>query len=138
VGGSRTIQVNVRVLATTNRDLVAAVQKGDFREDLYYRLNVFPLEVPALRERAEDVLLLAQNFLEKFQRKHGVKITGFSKSAIQSLKDHNWPGNVRELQNTVERAVILAEEGKAIEPALLGIAGAVKKKLPSKPKLIGV
>ena len=138
VGGSRTLQVNVRVLATTNRDLMAAVQKGDFREDLYYRLNVFPLQVPALRERAEDVTLLAQNFLEKFQRKHGIKIPGFSKQAISAIKEHSWPGNVRELQNTVERAVILAEEGKAIEPALLGIAGAVKKKAPAKGKLVSV
>lgn len=138
VGGSRTLQVNVRVLATTNRDLVAAVQKGDFREDLYYRLNVFPLQVPALRERGDDIILLAQSFLEKFQRKHGIKLPGFSKSAVQALKDHAWPGNVRELQNTVERAVILAEEGKAIEPALLGIAGAVKKKPANKAKLVGV
>lgn len=138
VGGSRTLQVNVRVLATTNRDLMAAVQKGDFREDLYYRLNVFPLQVPALRDREEDVMLLAQNFLEKFQRKHGVKIPGFSKQAISAIKEHSWPGNVRELQNTIERAVILAEESKAIEPALLGIAGAVKKKAPAKGKLVGV
>lgn len=138
VGGSRTLQVNVRVLATTNRDLVAAVQKGDFREDLYYRLNVFPLQVPALRERGDDIILLAQSFLEKFQRKHGIKLPGFSKAALQALKDHAWPGNVRELQNTVERAVILAEDGKAIEPALLGIAGAIKKKPANKAKLVGV
>lgn len=142
VGGNRTIQVNVRVLATTNRDLVAAVQKGDFREDLYYRLNVFPIVVPPLRERGEDILLLAQSFLEKFQRKHGIKPTGFGKSALNALKTHSWPGNVRELQNTIERAVILAETGKPIEPALLGIAGAVKKKMPKAAaagrKLVGV
>jgi DNA-binding NtrC family response regulator len=139
VGGNRTIQVNVRVLATTNRDLVAAVQKGDFREDLYYRLNVFPLAVPALRERGEDVIQLAQTFLEKFQRKHGIKPSGFSKSAVAAIKNHSWPGNVRELQNTIERAVILAENGKPIEPGLLGITGAVKKKTAGAGrKLVGV
>jgi transcriptional regulator with GAF, ATPase, and Fis domain len=118
-------------LATTNRDLTAAVQKGEFREDLYYRLNVFPLAVPALRDREEDVMLLAQNFLEKFQRKHGIKPTGFSKSAISALQNHPWPGNVRELQNTIERAVILAEDGKPIEPSLLGLNSTLPKKKPA-------
>ncbi len=130
VGGNRTIQVNVRVLATTNRDLMAAVQNGSFREDLYYRLNVFPLCVPPLRERGDDILFLAESFLEKFQRKHGVKTAGFNKATVAAIKNHPWPGNVRELQNTIERAVILGEKGKVIEPALLGLPP-IKKKLPS-------
>jgi DNA-binding NtrC family response regulator len=134
VGGNRTIQVNVRVLATTNRDLMAAVQKGEFREDLYYRLNVFPMAVPPLRDRGQDVELLAQGFLEKFQRKHGIRPSGFSKSALAVIKAHSWPGNVRELQNTVERAVILSENGRPIEPGILGISGGVKKKMASQSK----
>jgi DNA-binding NtrC family response regulator len=127
VGGNRTIQVNVRVLATTNRNLAAAVRNGDFREDLYYRLNVFPIEVPPLRERGEDALLLAEQFLAKFQRKHGIKTGGFSKAAVAAMLSHPWPGNVRELQNCVERAVILAEPGKAIEPEGLGVRASPKK-----------
>ncbi len=127
VGGNRTIQVNVRVLATTNRNLAAAVRNGDFREDLYYRLNVFPIEVPPLRERGEDVILLAEQFLAKFQRKHGVKTAGFSKAAVAAMLSHPWPGNVRELQNCVERAVILAEAGKEIEPEGLGVRASPKK-----------
>lgn len=133
VGGNRTIQVDVRVLATTNRDLMKAVENGEFREDLYYRLNVFPLAVPPLRDRGDDILLLAEKFLEKFQRKHGIKPDGFSKQAVTALKSHNWPGNVRELQNTIERAVILADNGKAIAPSLLGLN--LPKKKISKQKV---
>ena len=122
VGGTKTIRVNVRVLATTNRDIFKAVEKGDFREDLYYRLNVFPIHVPPLRERGDDILLLAHVFLEKFARQHNLHISEFSKEAEQALKEHRWPGNVRELQNTIERAVILAQNGKPIPPNILGIA----------------
>lgn len=122
VGGNRTIQVNVRVLATTNRDLLKEVQKGNFREDLYYRLNVFPIEVPSLRERGEDIAQLAQAFLERFSRKHGLKkCPGFSKAAMDLILRHTWPGNVRELQNTIERAVILCEPDAPIQPFALGI-----------------
>jgi DNA-binding NtrC family response regulator len=123
VGGSRTIRVNVRILATSNRDLMSHVTKGDFRQDLYYRLNVFPVHVPALRERAEDIPLLADHFLRRFTRKHGVKVTGFSDSARAALLSYRWPGNVRELQNTVERAVILSEDGRQVTAASLGLAG---------------
>ncbi len=121
VGGNKTIKVDVRVLATTNRDLLKAVQKGDFREDLYYRLNVFPIQVPPLRERTGDVELLANHFLERFSREHGLKNAGFSPGAMAGLVAHNWPGNVRELQNVVERAAILAEEGSPITPDLMGL-----------------
>ena len=123
VGGSRTIKVNVRILATSNRDLMSYVQKGEFRQDLYYRLNVFPVHVPSLRERVEDIPLLADHFLKRFARKHGVKVTGFSDSARAALLAYRWPGNVRELQNTVERAVILSENGRPVTAAALGLAG---------------
>jgi len=121
VGGSRTIKVNVRIIATSNRDLLSNVGKGEFRQDLYYRLNVFPVHVPALRERVEDIPLLADHFLRRFTRKHGVKATGFSESARAALLAYRWPGNVRELQNTVERAVILSESGRPVTAAALGL-----------------
>lgn len=121
VGGNKTIQVNVRVLATTNRDLIRAVKEGKFRQDLFYRLNVFPIEVPALRERQEDIMVLAERFLQSFSRKHGHRVKGYSKSAEEALVGHNWPGNVRELQNTVERAVILSDNNSYITPSNLGL-----------------
>jgi len=119
VGGTKTIQVNVRILATTNRDLMKTVQAGDFREDLYYRLNVFPLQSPPLRERCGDVKLLGQSFLKKLQAKHGAKCSDFSKTAYQLLEAYDWPGNVRELQNVVERAVILSANEKIISASNL-------------------
>ena len=119
VGGNKTIRVNVRIIATTNRDLLAAVQRGEFREDLYYRLSVFPLEVPALRERGDDVLLLANRFAQDAGRKHGTRVAGFAGAAQQRLMRHPWPGNVRELQNAIERAVIMTEPGAAIAAEML-------------------
>lgn len=119
VGGTKTIEVDVRILATTNRDLTKAVQEGDFREDLYYRLNVFPLQSPALRERAGDVQLLARHFLRILAPKHGSKSTDFSKAALSLLQNYNWPGNVRELQNVVERAVIMSAQSAKVEPDAL-------------------
>jgi DNA-binding NtrC family response regulator len=124
VGGNRTIKVNVRILATSNRDLLAYVDKGEFRLDLYYRLNVFPIHVPALRDRPEDVPVLAQHFLARYARKFGVKVLGFSESAVAAMRAYRWPGNVRELQNTVERAVILTEAGRAVSAAALGLPAA--------------
>lgn len=121
VGGTKTIKVNVRILATSNRDLIQFVEKGHFRSDLYYRLNVFPVQVPPLRERAEDVIVLAEAFLRRFARKHGVKLPGFSDNAHRALLDYAWPGNVRELQNTIERAVILSEDGRPVSTAALGL-----------------
>jgi DNA-binding NtrC family response regulator len=121
VGGTKTIKVNVRILATSNRDLMPFVEKGLFRSDLYYRLNVFPVHVPPLRERAEDILLLAEAFLRRFARKHGLKIPGFSDHAASALMSYPWPGNVRELQNTIERAIILSENGRPVSSAALGL-----------------
>ncbi|HEU5081143.1 MAG TPA: sigma 54-interacting transcriptional regulator [Opitutaceae bacterium] len=121
VGGTKTIKVNVRILATSNRDLMQFVEKGQFRSDLYYRLNVFPVAMPPLRERREDVLLLAEAFLRRFARKHGIKIPGFSDTAAQAMLSYPWPGNVRELQNTIERAVILSENGRPVSVSALGL-----------------
>jgi DNA-binding NtrC family response regulator len=123
VGGNRTIKVNVRIIATSNRDLISHVEKGDFRQDLYYRLNVFPVQVPPLRDRAEDIMVLAEHFLHRFARKHGVKVSGLGDSARAAVMTYRWPGNVRELQNTIERAVIMAEAGRPVTAALLGLPG---------------
>ena len=109
VGGNEPIKVDVRVISATNRDMKQAVAEGKFREDLYYRLNVVNIELPPLRERTEDILLLAQHFLKRFALENQKKITGFSPQATDFLLKHNWPGNVRELENAIERAVILSK-----------------------------
>jgi DNA-binding NtrC family response regulator len=109
VGGAEDIRVDVRVIAATNQDLEKAVRKGDFREDLYYRLNVLPVVMPPLRERTGDVALLARHFLDTFNREFRKTVTGLSPDAIRLLDSYPWPGNVRELKNAVERAVLLAE-----------------------------
>lgn len=111
VGGSETLRVDIRVIAATNRDLPALISGGRFREDLYYRLNVFPLVIPPLRERKTDILLLADHFVAKFARMHGKTIKRISPPASSLLMAHKWPGNVRELENCVERAVILSSDG---------------------------
>ncbi|MDB4642769.1 sigma-54 dependent transcriptional regulator, partial [Verrucomicrobia bacterium] len=121
VGSSRTIKVDSRVIATTNRDLAQSVEKKEFRQDLYFRLNVVPIYVPPLRDRRSDILLLAETFMRRYAKKHGCPICGFSKSSLEVMQEHSWPGNIRELQNVVERAVILTPEGGYIEPGLLGL-----------------
>jgi DNA-binding NtrC family response regulator len=125
VGGNKTIKVNVRVIATTNRDLQKSVERGEFRQDLYFRLAVFPVQVPPLRARREDIPGLAQFFLDRFSRKHGVRVRGIAEDALAALMAHNWPGNVRELQNTIERAVILTESGAPIRGTALGLVPAL-------------
>lgn len=109
VGGNELIKVDVRVITATNKDLRKAVERGEFREDLYYRLNVVTIEVPPLRERREDIPLLAQHFLKKSALENQKKISGFSPEASKFLLSYDWPGNVRELENAIERAVILAK-----------------------------
>ena len=109
VGGSQTIRVNVRVIAATNRDLEAATAAGAFRSDLFYRLNVFPIEIPPLRERKEDIPLLVEYFVSRFARKAGKSIHGINKKTLDVLLSYPWPGNIRELQNVVERSVIVCE-----------------------------
>ncbi len=111
VGGQRTIKVDVRVITATNKNLEQAVEDGTFRGDLYYRLNVFPIYMPPLRERKTDILLLADYFLEKYAKENHKEIRRFSTPAIDMLMQYHWPGNVRELENCIERAVLLCEEG---------------------------
>ncbi|MDF0645804.1 MAG: sigma 54-interacting transcriptional regulator [Nitrospira sp.] len=111
VGSSSTRQVNVRVLAATNRDLDKSVREGRFREDLFYRLNVFPLRLPPLRERGDDVVRLASSFAQRFAGRMGLTIAPLTADCARRLKSYNWPGNVRELQNVIERAVITAADG---------------------------
>ena len=110
VGGTSTSHVDVRVVAATNRDLKARVATHDFREDLYYRLSVFPIRIPPLRERAGDVLILARHFIDRFCRDLKKRTVHLSPSAVEELETHSWPGNVRELQNSIERAVILCDD----------------------------
>jgi DNA-binding NtrC family response regulator len=122
VGGNRTIKVDVRVLATTNRRLEEAVERKEFRQDLYFRLNVVPIHVPPLREHKEDISFLAQQFMPRFARKHGVRVRGISDRCLSVLQSHNWPGNVRELQNVIERAVILCGDSGVLDPEHLGFS----------------
>jgi transcriptional regulator with GAF, ATPase, and Fis domain len=107
LGSSRTLKVDVRILATTNRNLEEEVKKGRFRQDLFYRLNVFPITVPPLRQRVEDIPALAEDFISRYSRKMGKKITSISKETLKALQEYSWPGNVRELESILERAVIL-------------------------------
>ena len=107
LGSPHTVKVDVRILATTNRNLDEEVRKGRFRKDLYYRLNVFPVTVPSLRQRKEDIPLLVQAFVERFSRKLGKQISSIPKETMQALQEYEWPGNIRELENIIERAVIL-------------------------------
>jgi formate hydrogenlyase transcriptional activator len=109
VGGSRTVPVDVRVVAATNADLSAAVAEGTFRQDLFYRLNVFPIQIPALRERVDDVPLLVEYLIERFALKAGKKIKNINKGTLDLFQTYDWPGNFRELQNVIERAVILSD-----------------------------
>jgi Nif-specific regulatory protein len=109
LGGTQTIRVNVRLIAATNKDLEQAIAQGTFREDLYYRLNVFTICIPPLRERKSDLLLLADHFVEKFAREHGKIVRRISTPAIDMLTSYHWPGNVRELENCIERAVIVCD-----------------------------
>jgi len=108
LGSSQTIKIDVRIVATTNRDLTEEVRQGRFRQDLFYRLNVFPITVPPLRQRKDDIPLMVQSFIERFSRKLGKKITSISKETMKTLQDYPWPGNVRELESIIERAVILS------------------------------
>ena len=111
LGGTQTIAFNVRMLAATNRNLEKAIAAGEFREDLYYRLSVFSIFVPPLRERKADMLLLADHFLERFAREHREERRRISTPAIDMLTSYHWPGNVRELSNAIERAVVICDGG---------------------------
>ncbi len=112
VGSNRTITVDVRVIAATNRDLTTLIRTGEFRQDLFYRLNVINLTLPPMRERREDIPELARYFLKKYGQKLSKDISGFTAEALEALTIYHWPGNVREMENIIERAVILCESGK--------------------------
>ena len=140
VGSSQPISVNVRVLAATNRDLKAAVAMGTFRQDLFYRLNVFPIQLPSLRERADDVPLLVEYLIERYAKKAGKKIRNIRTKTLELFQAYDWPGNIRELQNVIERAVVLCDsetfsvdetwlkrEGQRREPAVPFIATLVER-----------
>jgi len=116
LGSTRTHQVDVRLVAATNRDLTQMVKRNEFRIDLYYRLNVFPILLPPLRERREDIPALVTHFVETFGRRMGKKIELISPETISALRSYSWPGNIRELQNLIERAVILSNEGVLPNP----------------------
>jgi transcriptional regulator with GAF, ATPase, and Fis domain len=109
VGGSQSIQTDVRVIAATNRDLQVEISAGTFRSDLFYRLNVFPIEIPPLRERRGDIPLLVQYFIDRYARKAGKNIRRINRRSLDLLQSYSWPGNIRELQNIIERSVILCE-----------------------------
>ena len=109
VGGGKPITVDVRVVTATNRNLEQAVREGNFRSDLYFRLQVIEIHIPPLREHPEDIVLIAHHFLQRFARKARVRVRGFTREALDILQNYRWPGNVRELRNVVERAVILAD-----------------------------
>jgi PAS domain S-box-containing protein len=120
VGGNQTVQVDVRVLAATNKDLGAAVADGTFRQDLFYRLNVFPIRLPALRERVDDIPLLVEYLVEQYAQKAGKRIRSISKNTLDLFQEYEWPGNIRELQNVVERAVVLCDgEVFLVDPSWL-------------------
>lgn len=122
VGSSKTQKVNVRVVAATNRDMEKEILTGKFREDLYYRLNVFPIDVPPLRMRGDDIILLAEAFLKKYSQQSSVKTASLNEADRQRLMSYHWPGNVRELQNIIERCVITSVEGKIDLPSILPYA----------------
>ena len=109
VGGQTPIKANIRLIAATNRNLEEAIAAGEFREDLYYRLNVFSIFLPPLRERRSDILLLAEHFVEKYEREHNKRIRRISTPAIDMLMSYHFPGNVRELENAIERAVLVCD-----------------------------
>jgi PAS domain S-box-containing protein len=122
VGGSQPIRANVRVITATNRDLEGAVAGGAFRIDLFYRLNVFPIEIPPLRERKEDIATLVEYFIQRYARKAGKKIRSIEKETLELLTSYSWPGNIRELQNVVERSVIVSEgDAFSVDPSWLSL-----------------
>lgn len=118
VGGEETLEVDVRVIAATNKNLTEEMKKGTFREDLYYRLNVIPIFVPPLRERKDDIPLLASYFLQKFSRERGKEVASFSPEVIEILLAHSWPGNVRELENVIDHAIIISKQDKVLSKDL--------------------
>jgi DNA-binding NtrC family response regulator len=137
VGGIKTIKVDVRLLTATNRDLAAQIASGDFREDLYYRLNVVPIHLPALRERRQDIPLLVDHFIARFNDRLKKQITGADPAAVERLVAHNWPGNIRELENVIERTILFCEGPQIRIEDLPADLGGVPLR-PSQPDLAAV
>ncbi len=131
VGATKTKKADVRIIAATNKDLEEAVREGSFREDLFYRLNVIPIQLPSLKERSDDICILVEHFIKKFNREKGKKLQGLSPEVMKALTNYSWPGNVRELENLIERFVILKREG------LVGMQDLPEKILAAKPLSIG-
>jgi transcriptional regulator with GAF, ATPase, and Fis domain len=132
LGGTRTIRTNVRVIAATNRNLQEAIVAGTFRTDLFYRLNVFPIDMPPLRKRSEDIPMLVEYFVDHCARKAGKKIRGIAKETLDLLRSYPWPGNIRELQNVIERSVIMCEtENFSVDKTWLA-----QQPLASEPKIL--
>jgi transcriptional regulator with PAS, ATPase and Fis domain len=136
VGGTRTLKADIRVVAATNRDPRRAIENGAFREDLYYRLNVFEIHLPPLRERPDDIVVLAEAFLEEIAETIGRPAAGLSEDAREQLLTHSWPGNVRELRNAIERAIILCDGGLVTREHLP--AAVVRTDVPSATTLDGL
>jgi DNA-binding NtrC family response regulator len=134
LGGDKTVKVDLRIVAATNKNLVEQIERGSFREELYFRLNVIHIELPPLRERGDDIELLASFFLDKFRRPLNRDLKGFTSRALKTLKDYTWPGNIRELKNVVERAVLMAQGDLLGEEDLLLEAGLAQ--FSSRPKSI--
>jgi transcriptional regulator with GAF, ATPase, and Fis domain len=132
VGGNRVLTTDVRVIAATNRDLTGAIAAGTFRSDLFYRLNVFPIEVPPLRKRKEDIPILVEYFVKRYAEKAGKQIRKIDKNTLELCQSYSWPGNIRELQNLVERSVILSSgDTFQIEKAWLASPEPTRQELPN-------
>ncbi len=129
VGGNTPVKVDIRILATSNRDLLSEVQKGNFREDLYFRLNVININIPPLRERPEDIILLGQHFIDKYSQANAIATRKLSAAAMQKMQNYRWPGNVRELENLMHRAVLMAQESE-IEAAAINIVSDAGQNIP--------
>jgi transcriptional regulator with GAF, ATPase, and Fis domain len=143
VGGNQVIHADVRVIAATNRDLESAIAAGAFRKDLFYRLNVFPIDIPPLRERSEDIPTLIEYFVHRFSRKAGKKIRTIEKRTLELLVSYTWPGNIRELQNVIERSVIVCETDVfSVDPSWLSfeslppshVGGSIAKMSPAQER----
>jgi len=137
VGGEREVNVDVRIVAATNKNLEEEVKKGNFREDLFYRLNVAKIEMPALRERKEDIPILVYSFVKEFELKFQKKINGVSKEALEIIQNYGWKGNIRELRNVIERAVLLTE-GEELKPVDLNLFVQPDKVFDSKEFLLKI
>jgi two-component system NtrC family response regulator len=129
IGGREEIPVNVRVICATNQDLEEKIKQGEFREDLFYRISEISIEIPALRERVGDAVLLAWSFLNKFSELGSTRLSGFTNEALQAIEEYSWPGNVRELENRIKRAVIMAD-GPMITLDVLQLSSDNKNSMP--------